>query len=50
MVGEEESIESEELLLEHINEQGRGHFANRNKWLSHRRDILSPCGSEKEIL
>jgi len=34
MVGEEESIESEELL-EHTNEQGRGHFANRNKRLSH---------------
>ena len=50
MVGEKESIESEELLLEHTNEQGHGHFANRNKRLSHSRGILSPCGSEKEIL
>ena len=49
MIGEEESIESEELL-EHTNEQGHGHFANCNKRIYHLRDILSACGSEKEIL
>jgi hypothetical protein len=49
MIGEEESIESEELL-EHTNEQGHGHFANCNKRIYHLKDILSACGSEKEIL